>query len=90
MIVVVKVSKCIFFFLKKAPSFVLPLGHAIPNFEPEYSPPKKTEPMGGHDHHHDNHGHHGHSEAEENEIAGPVIFALSLLSIAILVIYFMA
>lgn len=46
--------------------------------------------MGGHDHHHDNHGHHGHSEAEENEIGGPVLFALALLSIVILVIYFLA
>lgn len=39
---------------------------------------------------HDNHGHHGHSEAEQNEIGGPVMFALICLALAIVIIYFLA
>jgi len=34
---------------------------------------KTNNPMG---HSHDNHDHHGHMEAEQNEIGGPVTFAL--------------
>tara|TARA_R100000231_G_C5244916_1_gene140932 strand:+ start:418 stop:522 length:105 start_codon:yes stop_codon:yes gene_type:complete len=31
-----------------------------------------------------------HQEPEENEIAGPVVFALMLLSLAVTVIYFLS
>ncbi len=41
-------------------------------------------------HSHDNHEHHGHMEAEQNEIGGPVTFALICLALAIVVIYFLA
>lgn len=33
--------------------------------------------------------HHGHQEAEQNEIGGPVTFAIFCLAAAIVVIYFM-
>lgn len=39
--------------------------------------------------HNDNHGH-SHHEAEQNEIAAPVIFALVCAAIAVLVIYILA
>jgi len=38
----------------------------------------------------DNHDHHGHQEAKQNEIAGPVVFAIMLFAAIILVIYFLA
>lgn len=41
-------------------------------------------------HSHDDKDHHGHSEAEQNEIAGPVSFALICFALAIVVIYFLA
>lgn len=41
-------------------------------------------------HSHDDHGHHGHQEAEQNEIAGPVVFALMCLAAAVVIIYFLA
>jgi len=45
----------------------------------------------GHSHeNHDNHGHHGHMEAEQNEIGGPVTFALICFAAAIVIIYFWA
>lgn len=31
----------------------------------------------------------GHKEAQENEIGGPVVFALMMLAIAVLIIYFL-
>jgi hypothetical protein len=34
--------------------------------------------------------HHEHHEAEQNEIAGPVIFTLMCVTIAVLIIYFWA
>ncbi|MFN8776092.1 MAG: hypothetical protein ACK5XV_04925 [Flavobacteriales bacterium] len=34
--------------------------------------------------------HHEHHEAEQNEIGGPVTFALVCLVLAIVVIYFLA
>ena len=41
-----------------------------------------------HDH---DHGHdHGHHEAEQNEIGGPVVFALILFGLVITVIGFLA
>jgi len=33
--------------------------------------------------------HHGHHEAKQNEIGGPVTFAVMLFAIAVVVIYFM-
>jgi hypothetical protein len=36
---------------------------------------------------HDN--HHGHQEAQQNEIGGPVTFALICLALAVVVIYFL-
>jgi hypothetical protein len=48
---------------------------------------KLNNPMG---HSHDNHDHHGHMEAEQNEIGGPVTFALICFAIAIVIIYFWA
>ena len=36
---------------------------------------------------HDEH-HHGHQEAEQNEIGGPVAFAIFCFAVAVLVIYF--
>ncbi len=36
------------------------------------------------------HDHHGHAEAEQNEIAGPVVFAITCLAIAVVIIYFWA
>jgi hypothetical protein len=41
-------------------------------------------------HHHEHHGHHGHEEAEQNEIAGPVLFVLVCVISAVLIIYFWA
>jgi len=41
-------------------------------------------------HSHDDQGHHGHHEAEQNEIAGPVVFALICVILVIVVIYFLA
>jgi len=41
-------------------------------------------------HSHDNHDNHGHMEAEQNEIGGPVTFALICLTLAIVIIYFLA
>lgn len=40
-------------------------------------------------HSHEDHGH-GHPEAEQNEIAGPVLFALVCVTLAIVIIYFWA
>lgn len=39
--------------------------------------------------HHDESTHH-HREAEQNEIAGPVVFAIMLTIIATVIIYFWA
>jgi hypothetical protein len=39
--------------------------------------------------HHEN-SHHGHQEAEQNEIGGPVTFAIFLVALALVVIYFLA
>ena len=36
------------------------------------------------------HDHHSHEEAEQNEIAGPVVFAIALFALAIVIIYFLA
>lgn len=36
------------------------------------------------------HDHHDHAEAEQNEIGGPVVFALLLFGIVITVIYFLS
>jgi hypothetical protein len=47
----------------------------------------KNEKMG---HSHENHDHHGHMEAEQNEIGGPVTFALVCFALAIVIIYFLA
>jgi hypothetical protein len=33
--------------------------------------------------------HHGHSEAQQNEIGGPVTLAVMLAAVAIMVIYFL-
>jgi hypothetical protein len=41
-------------------------------------------------HSHDEHHGHGHAEAEQNEIAGPVTFALVCLVLAVVIIYFWA
>jgi len=41
-------------------------------------------------HSHENHDHHGHMEAEQNEIGGPVTFALVCFALAIVIIYFLA
>ncbi|MFN5621153.1 MAG: hypothetical protein ACK478_07615 [Flavobacteriales bacterium] len=38
---------------------------------------------------HDHHDHHGHQEAQQNEIGGPVTFALICLVLAVVVIYFL-
>ena len=38
---------------------------------------------------HDEH-HHGHQEAEQNEIGGPVTFAIFCFVVAVVVIYFWA
>ena len=48
----------------------------------------KLENVMGHSH--DNHDHHGHAEAEQNEIGGPVTFALICFALAIVIIYFWA
>jgi hypothetical protein len=39
-------------------------------------------------HHEDN--HHAHTEAEQNEIGGPVTFAIFCFAVAIVIIYFWA
>jgi hypothetical protein len=39
---------------------------------------------------HDHHDAHGHQEAEQNEIGGPVTFAIVCFAIALLIIYFLA
>lgn len=36
------------------------------------------------------HDHHDHSEAEQNEIGGPVVLALFLFGLVITVIYFLS
>ena len=41
-------------------------------------------------HSHDNHENHGHAEAQQNEIGGPVTFALIYFALAIVIIYFLA
>jgi hypothetical protein len=33
--------------------------------------------------------HHGHSEAQQNEIGGPVTLAIMLLAITVTIIYFL-
>ena len=44
-----------------------------------------------HNHSHDHdHDHHDHSEAEQNEIGGPVVFALFLFAIVIMAMYFLS
>jgi len=42
-----------------------------------------------HDHAHD-HGHHHSHEPEQNEIAGPVVLALMLLTLVVVTIGFLA
>ena len=51
---------------------------------PYFCPSKQRINM-GHDH-----DHHDHSEAEQNEIGGPVVFALFLFAIVITTIYFLS
>jgi len=34
--------------------------------------------------------HHEHQEAEQNEIAGPVVFTLMCVALAVIIIYFWA
>ena len=53
-----------------------------------YLCPMAHEAHSSHDHGHD-HGH-GHQEAEQNEIGGPVVFALILFGLVITVIGFLA
>jgi hypothetical protein len=48
--------------------------------------PQNIETMG---HSHDDH-HGNHLEPEQNEIGGPVVFALFCLACAVLLIYFLA
>ncbi len=36
------------------------------------------------------HDHHDHSEAEQNEIGGPVVLAVFLFAIVITVLYFLS
>ena len=36
------------------------------------------------------HDHHDHSEAEQNEIGGPVVLALFLFAVVITIIYFLS
>ncbi len=53
-----------------------------------YLCPMAHEAHSSHDH---DHGHgHGHHEAEQNEIGGPVVFALILFGLVITVIGFLA
>jgi hypothetical protein len=33
--------------------------------------------------------HHGHSEAQQNEIGGPVTLAIMLVAVAVTIIYFL-
>jgi hypothetical protein len=54
-----------------------------------YFRPKCNFRKMGHSHH-DHHDNHGHHEAEQNEIAGPVIVAVGLLAVAVMIIYFLA
>ncbi|MEN9348255.1 MAG: hypothetical protein RLZZ77_1766 [Bacteroidota bacterium] len=39
---------------------------------------------------HHEESHHGHQEAEQNEIGGPVTFAIFCVALAITIIYFLA
>jgi hypothetical protein len=39
-------------------------------------------------HHHDHDHGHGHQEAEQNEIGGPVTFAIFCFAAAVVLIYF--
>ena len=48
-------------------------------------PRTQTHHPMGHDH-----DHHDHAEAEQNEIGGPVVFALMLLAVVVTVIYFLS
>lgn len=41
-------------------------------------------------HSHDDHHAHGHAEAQQNEIGGPVLFAIICLALAVVIIYFWA
>jgi len=53
-----------------------------------YLCPMAHEAHSSHDH---DHGHgHGHHEPEQNEIGGPVVFALILFGLVITVIGFLA
>ena len=57
-----------------------------------YLCPMAHEAHSSHDHDH-GHGHdhdHGHHEPEQNEIGGPVVFALILFGLVITVIGFLA
>ena len=36
------------------------------------------------------HDHHAHEEAQENEIGGPVLFAIICFVLAVTIIYFLA
>lgn len=53
-----------------------------------YLCPMAHEAHSSHDHGHDH--DHGHHEAEQNEIGGPVVFALILFGLVITVIGFLA
>jgi len=59
-------------------------------FDDYFCSDKLNTPMGHSHDNHDNHGHHGHMEAEQNEIGGPVTFALICFAAAIVIIYFWA
>ena len=50
-----------------------------------YFCPRAIQDTMGHDH-----DHHDHSEAEQNEIGGPVVFALFLFAIVITAIWFLS
>lgn len=41
-------------------------------------------------HSHEEHHGHGHREAEQNEIGGPVLFAVICVTLAVVIIYFWA
>lgn len=55
-----------------------------------YLCPMAHEAHSSHDHGHDHDHGHGHHEAEQNEIGGPVVFALILFGLVITVIGFLA
>ena len=55
-----------------------------------YLCPMAHEAHSSHDHGHDHDHGHGHHEPEQNEIGGPVVFALILFGLVITVIGFLA